>query len=292
MNKIYLIVIIVISSLTIRIFSQASNIVEKIQNEKYKISFEAPAINYNIKQLNNRKEISFPGFSDENTPGVFILPKKDLFIAIPPNSSPTVSLNILSEETIDAIPAINPSVKSIRDSIVAYEFLDKPIKNVNKSNLTILGKLWIGNNYCLHVQVKLFDFDNYNRKVLKYNKFEIELTFNAALSQLQKQSNKNEEISPLIINPQFARNYFAKPNFPIADSDSWIDYTKDYLKIGTAINSIYKITPNDLASFNVNTNSIDPKTFKMFKDGNEIPIYVSGESDGVFNDSDYVEFSW
>ncbi len=290
MNKIYQLTIILIFSLTISSFPQVSNIVEKVENEKYKISFDAPSIIYTIKQLNNRKEIYFPGFMDEDTPGTFVLPRKDLFIAIPPNSNPIINLKILSSETIDAIPAINPSVKSLDDSIVAYEAIEKPVKNIIESDLEIKGKLWIGNNYCVHVSIKLFDFDSYNRRVSKYDKFEINLNFKSNLSPLQKQLNRNSEVSPLIINPELAANYFGTPKFPVADSDSWIDYTKDYLKIGTALNSIYKITPKELASFNVSVNSIDPKTFKMYKNGNEIPIYVKGEDDGVFDDSDYVEF--
>ena len=265
MNRLNLLTFILVSSLTVSSFPQVSNIVEKVENEKYKISFEAPPINYNIKQLSNRKEISFPGFVDENAAGTFILPKKDLFIAIPPNSNPTINLRILSKETIDAIPAINPSVKSLNDSVVAYEPIDKPIKNNTESNLIVKGKLWIGNNYCIHIQIKLFDFDNNNRSVLKYNNYEIELTFNSSLSQLQKKANRQGVISPLIINPELAGNYFGKPKFQVNDSGSWIDYTKDYLKIGTALNSIYKVTTSDFASFNVNANSIDPKTFKMLK---------------------------
>ncbi len=290
MNKFYLLIFFIIFPFSSNVFSQVSNIVEKVENEKYKITFDSPAINYSIKQLSNRKEISFPGFVDENSPGTFILPKKDLFIAIPPNSNPTVNLKILSSETIDAVPAINPFVKSLNDSLVTYEAVDKPIKSNNSANFKIKGKLWIGNNYCLHVQVKLFDVDSDSRRVIKYNKFEIDLTFKSNLSTLGKQINSHEEISPLIINPELAENYLGKPQFPVSDTGSWIDYTKDYLKIGTALNSIYKITPNELASFNVSVNSIDPRTFKMYKNGNEIPIYVKGEDDGTFDDSDYVEF--
>ncbi len=290
MNKLSLLISLIIFSFTVSAFSQVSNIIEKVENEKYKITFDSPAIEYNIQQLSNRKEISFPGFVDENSPGTFVLPRKDLFIAIPPNSNPTIKLKILSSEFIDAIPAINPSVKSFNDSVVTYEAVDKPIKINSGTNYKVKGKLWIGNNYCVQVQVKLFDFDNYNRKVIKYNKFEISLTFKSNLATLHKKISSHEEISPLIINPGLAANYFGKPQFPINDTGSWIDYNKDYLKIGTALNSIYKITPNELASFNVSVSSIDPRSFKMFKNGNEIPIYVKGEDDGIFNDSDYVEF--
>ncbi len=272
------------------LLAQELNIIEKSESEIYKISFDAPVINFNIKKLQNRNTISFPDFSDESASGEFILPKKDLFIAIPPNSNPAIQLNIINQEFIDAYPEINPLVKSVNGSLVVYQEVEMPVRINGSKNLKIKGKLWIGNSYCLHVQIKLYDFDSNNRRTIKFNKFELRLTFNSKVEFSNSTSKKLSGVNSLIINPKLAANYFGEPNFHVVDSDSWIDYTKDYLKIGTTKNSIYKITPFDLSSFKINYNSIDPKTFKLFKNGIEIPIYVNGEDDGLFNESDFIEF--
>ena len=53
---------------------------------------------------------------------------------------------------------------------------------------------------------------------------------------------------------------------------------------------IYRITQTQLDSIYPAIAGADPRTFQIFDRGKEIPIFVSGESDGVFNPGDYLEF--
>ncbi|MCX7829606.1 MAG: C25 family cysteine peptidase [Acidobacteria bacterium] len=51
-----------------------------------------------------------------------------------------------------------------------------------------------------------------------------------------------------------------------------------------------KLTKSYLDSLGVNLSSVDPRKIHLFSRGVEIPIYVQGEEDGVFNDSDAIIF--
>ena len=62
------------------------------------------------------------------------------------------------------------------------------------------------------------------------------------------------------------------------------------VKIQVTEDGIYRLTYQNLADAGVNVSAINPKNFKLYYKGTQIPIYVSGESDGVFNDVDYIEF--
>lgn len=80
----------------------------------------------------------------------------------------------------------------------------------------------------------------------------------------------------------------------------------DFYRIEVKETGIYKIDKNFLNSAGINTASIDPRTIKIYGNGGrELPylnsapapedlvqnqIFVNGESDGVFNDNDYVLF--
>ncbi|MEP7198755.1 MAG: C25 family cysteine peptidase [Chloroflexota bacterium] len=62
----------------------------------------------------------------------------------------------------------------------------------------------------------------------------------------------------------------------------------DY-RVAIGQDGLYRLTYSALTTAGVSP-ATDPRTFKISKNGVELPIYVSGESDGVFDPGDYVEF--
>jgi len=66
--------------------------------------------------------------------------------------------------------------------------------------------------------------------------------------------------------------------------------TANALKILVNENGIYHLTYQNLIDAGLTLSGINPQTFKLYNKGEELPIYVYGEGDGVFNDTDYIEF--
>lgn len=62
------------------------------------------------------------------------------------------------------------------------------------------------------------------------------------------------------------------------------------LKIGITEDGIYKITSEDLANAGWKLENIAPRKISMWNLEKEIPILVSGESDGIFDSGDYILF--
>ncbi|HRI86389.1 MAG TPA: C25 family cysteine peptidase, partial [Ignavibacteria bacterium] len=79
-------------------------------------------------------------------------------------------------------------------------------------------------------------------------------------------------------------------DFLFSQDYNWITPNKTYLKLFIADDGIHRISKADFENAGVSTSAIDPRTLKVFNRGNQIPVYVRGESDGFFNDSDYVDF--
>lgn len=69
---------------------------------------------------------------------------------------------------------------------------------------------------------------------------------------------------------------------------TWIEYEREYLKLGIGDDGIYRLTKGDLQAYLPST--VDPRTFRLFNKGKEIPLYVAGEEDGSFDEGDYLEF--
>jgi len=70
----------------------------------------------------------------------------------------------------------------------------------------------------------------------------------------------------------------------------WFNTTSKYVKLAIPNDGIYRITRSQLQALYPAISGVDPRTFQVFDRGKEIPVYVSGESDGSFDASDYIEF--
>ena len=80
----------------------------------------------------------------------------------------------------------------------------------------------------------------------------------------------------------------------------------DWYKIGLPKTGIYKLTASDLTELGINVGSVDPRQIRIYHNGGgvlpelnamprpddlvEIPIFVAGESDGKFDNNDYILF--
>ena len=81
-------------------------------------------------------------------------------------------------------------------------------------------------------------------------------------------------------------SFYLKSQF----ADEWVNYNVEYYKIKIVSEGIYRITKQDLLDAGIQIGNINPKNIQIFHNGKEIPIYIKGENDFVFNDDDYIEF--
>lgn len=72
--------------------------------------------------------------------------------------------------------------------------------------------------------------------------------------------------------------------------NSWIKYNQEYYKIQVAQDGIYRISLNTLTLAGFSAASLDPRKIQMYNNGSQVPLYIEGESDGVFDPSDFIEF--
>jgi hypothetical protein len=81
-----------------------------------------------------------------------------------------------------------------------------------------------------------------------------------------------------------------RPEISLSQNFSWITPGKTYLKLYTVSEGLTRIGRPDFTNAGINTSTVDPRTIKLYNKGAQVPVYFSGESDGVFNDGDYFDF--
>lgn len=72
--------------------------------------------------------------------------------------------------------------------------------------------------------------------------------------------------------------------------NDWIRYNQEYYKIKIAQDGIYRIGLSTLTQAGFAASSLDPRKIQLFHNGQEVAIYLEGESDGTFDNSDFIEF--
>ncbi|MEQ8325455.1 MAG: C25 family cysteine peptidase [Vicingaceae bacterium] len=72
--------------------------------------------------------------------------------------------------------------------------------------------------------------------------------------------------------------------------NEWIDYGQSYFKFPVQQDGAYRIDRNTLLNAGIPLSMIDPRNIQLFSRGMEVPLYISGESDGSFDPGDFIEF--
>jgi hypothetical protein len=273
--------------------------IEKIKNGfSIQINFEEPKHNDEVKGI--LKVRNYLNFTDVSQKGKFRLPSKTFLIAIPPYSKPNIQLTDLQVVNIKGvIPSLQPKVKLLNDSTLVSEdidFSDAVIEKKNNSNLEIIGYGWYQEYYCAQVKINTHSFDLITNQINRIKSVKLLIDFGEAYpfaldENPQTKIKTNREWDSLLLNSQIASQFTGKQPLILEDSTgNWIDYGSEYLKVGTAKDGLFRITKSDLESKGINISQINPKTFRLFDSGIEVPITVSGQDDNFFDDTDFVQF--
>ena len=70
--------------------------------------------------------------------------------------------------------------------------------------------------------------------------------------------------------------------------NEWISYGKTYYKFKIGKTSLYRINTGTLLSLGIPATDLKGADFKMFRNGVEVPLYVT--TNNQFGSNDYIEF--
>lgn len=71
--------------------------------------------------------------------------------------------------------------------------------------------------------------------------------------------------------------------------NEWYNPSQSYFKFKIGQKGIYRLNYNTLSNHGIQIDDIDPKTIKIFKNGEEQYIFVSWQDDNRFDKNDFIE---
>ena len=257
----------------------------------------APVFSKHISKAGENSIVDYPDYTRTDAPGTFKIPYDELIIAIPPYSKPLINLQILEKNTIkNAIPACNPEIEITADSVVRFK--EVPVTSASlktsREQLEVKGYFWYRDFYCVHVRVRLADYSFSNNSIDEISKYKLSVNTGGtvqATAPIIIHSDMDKVVSDMIANSSNAEQFRSVSQLTTTDtSGTWFNTASQYLKIGTYQDKLYRITTQTLDKAGISSSGIDPFTFKIFQNGNEIPITVYTQTPGTFGTNDYVEF--
>ena len=250
-----------------------------------------------LKKSGANTIVDYSEYTQLGAAGTYKLPYQELIIALPPNSKPKVYMLVEKTNTIqNATVTLNPDLKILSDTSYKIEEQFVPSKKVSAQTgaLEVKGYFWYRDLYCVNVRVRLADYNyssNSVSEVVSYKlKFDFPENYFLSLKKYIPRNKFEEEIGSVIANADMAENFRSTPAKSMSDTaGGWINYPGSYIKIGVAEDRIYRLSKTELDTYNI-PSGIDPRTFRMYCSGVEVPLFVQGQSDGVFDAADYIEF--
>lgn len=227
---------------------------------------------------------------------------KFVFLGIPEGASVRVQAKALTTEKRNGV-ALSPFESN--DSLaIAYKkkFLENPFyqsATLYPADLAkVEGYTYIGGQYVAQIRVSSLQYQP-NKRLLMWNrlvKLDVEIlppssSFTAAerhtTSALDEQTLKS-----LLVNYREAKSWrqAEPPRVMRSAVASWYNPSNPYLKLYTAKDGVYRVTGAMLVSSGLNLSGINPRTFKLYLKGQEVPIRIIGEENNQLDPTDIIEF--
>lgn len=293
--------LIIVIGLFSQSYSQTIQVININQNENdVRINFISTAESF-ISKINDKNYFDFDLSMDESMPGKPIIPSRIFIVAIPPNSGVSAELKNSVVKVFDqAQLKVNPKISMNPDSTLNYQDVDISSDYLTSDffpakEVEVIKYFWLRDFYCAAVKVNPVRFNWKNKSLNLIQSAELDINFFNIKPFNENTSTLGEfdkDLKDVIINFQSAQNF--RTNHLVGlylDSlGSWIDYSKTYYKLAVIKDGIYRISYDNLISYGIIPSTINPKTIKIYRKGKQLPIFVSGEEDLVFDQSDFIEF--
>ena len=274
----------------------------KVKTNKDKgINIQFKLKDYSINKLRahgkNFTKITLKGANISQENGKPALPFITILFGIPASGTFDVVQNNLSKEE-KFLPFLAP-VQSIPLSIDTFNnnlnTTQNKISNsfYPKSVYLVKDMGYLRDHRIASLNIYPFRYNSFNKTLRITKQIDLSINFHkdtrleGTIRVPEKNSPFEVLFSRLVINYQQCKLWL-KPH--PAERTLYPFQANDVYKIVTNKEGIYQITYSDLASAGINPADINPLNIHISNKGYEIPIYVKGEDDSIFNNDDYIEF--
>jgi hypothetical protein len=246
-----------------------------------------------------------PEYGETGDPGTPRLPVLGTMIGIPPNAE--ITLSVLETDSTDLVgpldlcPVPTPIIDMDISGEARYLGTDAtPDPAVYSSDdfapsspAQIIFTGFVRSQRVAQLRLHPFQYNPASGTLRHYRYIRVRVDFSpgarrTGLTDLDE-GTFEESLRTIIVNYDTARHWRSHPEHleisaPLAELDS-VAYKMMVDEAG-----IYQLTYAYLDAAGIPVDELDPRTFQIALQGQQIAIYVEGESDDTFDDGDYILF--
>lgn len=255
------------------------------------------------------QRLTAAGFESLAMPGEPSLPVKSILIGVPPDARITYRILLDEQQPIagkfSILPAQSParSASLAPDDLKPGEWQIAPEAAVYEqvdlypaSVVNLNADAWLRDQRVARIQVYPFQYRPAASQLVLHQRLRIEIKFErpAGTQPSPATSNAPDVFEPvlkgLLLNYEEARHWRRSPDRPAAHQTGRAADLTSRLKIAVTRDGVYRLTPADLQAAGWNVAAIDPRTFRLTSQGEDVAIEVRGEADGQFDPGDAILF--
>jgi hypothetical protein len=247
------------------------------------------------------------GYGKTDVPGHPRLPVKGAMVGIPARGE--VTLTVLDTEAVALIdpytlcPVPSPIVDRKPSGDFRYQGTalkwDAEAYGKNRfwpeTPAELVSTGFIRSQRVAEVRFHPFQVNPVSRDLRHLQRIRVRLNFAQKNSRAEVKHMDLDEgdfealLKAVLLNYETARLWRTMPQKPETLVNVDIGEQSNY-KILVNQDGIYQLTYTDLQATGLPVESLDPRTFQLSNQGSEVAIYVEGESDGSFDNLDYILF--
>ncbi len=227
-------------------------------------------------------------------PAGMSFPEAVLYLAIPADKDADV--RIPAKPSMSLIPAtMRSSVRYVRrtDSSaldVEVQQLPQRFSSAGLPLARVVGYEWYRGVRLAKIGICPFGDRIASGSMATDIQLELRFRDRSVSAPVRRNTNDTSLVSELVANPESLPNITTTSLEWQDTTGTWIPWNGRAIRMNVVTDGIYRLTYARLVAIDPGISMIDPRTFRMFEHGEEIPLFVSGEDDGIFDPSDFVEF--
>lgn len=258
------------------------------------LEFRLPAFRVEMGQLEGEpcQYIRVPGYAETGSPGEPRLPVTGALIGVP--ASGEIEMAILDSETA-RLSLEHPLCPVDGTPPESQELAGNRLQpGQGPVNLNMAGS--IRSQRVAQLQFLPFQLEPGGRAVRFYRQVRVRLQFSGGSEHVVRDSGQQDEglfeafLQQSLINYAQARHWRTYPAPEILAATPEAAQTQPAFKIQVDRDGLYRLSYSALQTAGVPVDSLNPRRLRLFSHDTEVALYVAGEQDQVFDNSDFVLF--
>ena len=251
--------------------------------------------------------ISFPGLFLNSVAGLPGLPAQGFMLGIPKDAQPSISIieaeSVLLEGSFRLCPQTSPISdrlmlsKLTQDKTVVPSPIEQQDEYMPSSIAEISDIGMIRSQRFMKISLNPMQYKSDTGEIRFYSHLLVQIEFNTENASTH---------SPLIIEEPFFEEHFKQTlinyeqarqwrfdEYYVDENQNYLQVNNEYYKISINEDGIYRINYSDLLDAGIpadTLDSLDPHTFQLFNQNEEVTVFIQGEENGLFEPSDFLLF--